>query len=394
MSMDKLKTRARNLQRAMQEALKQPVKLSLAYELVAKEEGYPNWDTACAMLQPASPRKFDLPTSITLRKTWHDQAFSMDRVIEENPSLSSVLDAISARPVMLMVISGKSGSGKSSLAEAMLMTYGGRVGKIDTCDIASSQPGSRLSDRAHSVFRMAPDIIFISELRTPDHVKLAVEAVATGHTVLTTIWGSENQPFHEMLMQAVRGVEALPEFELLQNGGMNCLHMHLDTGTAPSKQQVSVPGMQAGPVLARTCPQKTHRHTIHSADREALLYKLSSLKAAGYALERYLHLPQDQFTEERFDDLLAELDDADRSTRRLANSLRDDLSIAGARKIARHIKISEADILWFEREAARNRAKGNHFDADNYQRSVLLIRERLSEKLIPMQQSLIRSTDN
>ncbi|WP_338924507.1 glyoxalase superfamily protein (plasmid) [Pseudomonas silesiensis] len=277
MLLDKLKTRARNLQRAMQEALKQPIKLSLAYELIAKEEGFENWDTACAMLQPAAP----------------------------------------------------------------------------------------------------------------------VETVKSGASVITAMFGTKTQQLHEALIEAVPGAEQLSEFEAFHElSRMNWLHMHLDTGTAPSKQQVSAPGMQAVPNLERAHQQKTHRHTIHSADREALLCKLSSLKAAGYALERYLHLPQDQFTEERFDDLLAELDDADRSTRRLANSLRDDLSIAGARKIARHIKMSEADILWFEREAARNRAKGNHFVADNYHRSVLLIRKRLSEKLIPMQQNLNRTTDN
>lgn len=388
MSLDKMKTRARNLQRAMHDLLKQPIKLSLAYELIAKEEGYLNWDTACAMLQPAAPRRYDLPSSITLRKTWHDPAFSLDRMIVDNQSLSTVRDAIQARQMMLIVISGPTGSGKSSLAKSMLTGSVDKIAEIDPHD-------SHFPVKYRAALLRAVDIIYFTEMTTLECFKAAVEAATTGYTVVTTLHGANQLPLLEMLREAIPGVENLNEHKLFHEGkGMTLLHMHLDTGTTPSKQQVSVSGMQDGPVLARSYLQPPHRHTIHSADREALLCKLSSLKAACNSLERYLHLPQDQLSEEDFDDLLAELDDADRSTRRLANSLRDDLSIADSRKIARHIKISEADILWFEREAARNRAKGNHFVADNYHRSVLLIRKRLSEKLIPMQQNLNRTTDN
>lgn len=44
------KNRATNLKRAIQDILGTPIKLSQAYEILAREEGYQNWDTASALL--------------------------------------------------------------------------------------------------------------------------------------------------------------------------------------------------------------------------------------------------------------------------------------------------------------------------------------------------------
>ncbi|WOF81755.1 hypothetical protein P5704_028280 (plasmid) [Pseudomonas sp. FeN3W] len=49
------KNRASNLKRAIQDILGTPIKLSQAYEILAREEGYQNWDTASALLLKEQP---------------------------------------------------------------------------------------------------------------------------------------------------------------------------------------------------------------------------------------------------------------------------------------------------------------------------------------------------
>ena len=49
------KNRASNLKRAIDDILGTPIKLSQAYELLAREEGYKNWDTASAFISKELP---------------------------------------------------------------------------------------------------------------------------------------------------------------------------------------------------------------------------------------------------------------------------------------------------------------------------------------------------
>lgn len=229
MSLDKLKTRARNLQRAMQAMLQQPIKLSQAYELIANEEGFANWDTACAMLQPAKPEKDDSSlTGVSLYTNSHPDEFSLNGMIPGDQRWLTLIDAIPSKPVMLTVITGPTGSGKSSLANAIITR---RTRALSVLRKGPPTPADELdfAKLVKSALRQSPHIMYTGETRTLEHVKSVVEIWKTGTSVITTLQGDEKQPLHEMLKKAVPGVETLDEYDSFKNQkGMEYFHLHLD----------------------------------------------------------------------------------------------------------------------------------------------------------------------
>lgn len=235
MSIDKLKTRARNLQRAMQEMLKQPVKLSLAYELIAKEEGFQNWDTACSMLKATAPQKADsFFTGVSLYTNFHQDELSPNSMIPSDQRWLSLLEAIPSKPVMLTVITGPAGSGKSSLANAIITR---RTSVLSVLRKGPPTPADELnfSKIVKSALRMAPHIIYTGETRTLEHVKSMVDIWKTGTSVITTLRGDEKQPLHEMLMKAIPGVDSLDEYASFKDPkGMELFHLHLDASALKS----------------------------------------------------------------------------------------------------------------------------------------------------------------
>lgn len=227
MSLDKMKTRARNLQRAMQAMLQQPIKLSQAYELIAKEEGFSNWDSACAMLQPAEPRKVSLSSCLNLRNNWHHNEYSFERMVMDNKSLLTVVDLIPSAQ-SLTVITGTSGSGKSSLANSIMMRRVARITEAFKENASTHAQALTLGRAMTAAILSKPPIVLMDELRTFESVRAAVEAVKSGASVITTMFGSKKQPLHEALIEAVPGAEWLSEFEAFHElSSMNWVHMHL-----------------------------------------------------------------------------------------------------------------------------------------------------------------------
>ncbi len=228
MSSVSLKARARNLQKALQELLNQPVKLSQAYEVIAREEGFVNWDAASPSLKKrelaASPMTNIVPWTLVSHQR-HPDGFSLDRIIEEKPSVGVVLDLIS-KNISLTVVTGLTGSGKSSFASAMICR------EIKACTRPLDLSKIR-SDDFEKVMRAAlrsdPEVVFVGELRTIAHVEQAVSAVRSGHRVIATMHGAKGRTLYESLCSAIPGIWASEVAEgFRSHAGWNHHHIHIE----------------------------------------------------------------------------------------------------------------------------------------------------------------------
>lgn len=197
MSADVLKTRARNLQQALSEAFKQPVKLSQAYELIAREEGFPNWDTASAKLTgsevAASPttKRVQISTSPGTRT-------SSSKIHDAPPPwLENLLFDSNSKKPGLTVVSGKPGCGKSPIASLLLFAWAQTNRR---CIYSSEQlDEDQFKQMIRSALRTAPDVLYIGEISSVARAEMVVELLDTGHRVIATMDAPSAMPLHEAL---------------------------------------------------------------------------------------------------------------------------------------------------------------------------------------------------
>lgn len=227
------KTRARNLQKALQEHFNQPVKLSQAYELIAQEEGFKNWDTAAAKISSPAPTDWTSPKLLPWKKIenfWQEDGFSLDKIIKNQPSAAAWLNEIS-KSLSLTVITGRSGSGKFSLAKEVLFRRPHKFHSVmnEYCGSRDNSDQSMTFSRVVSAaIRSAPKVMFIGELRNMEQLSMAVTLVKTGHSVVATLRSNYERPLHESLAEAIPdclGTEDLEGFQ--QYAGWNHHHIHI-----------------------------------------------------------------------------------------------------------------------------------------------------------------------
>lgn len=115
-----------------------------------------------------------------------------------DPGTLFELEKVMAIPAGIIVMSGPTGSGKSTTLNAMLRELNRPEDNILTlenpvedeiagvvhCDLRDS---SEFKPMITSFMRSDPDIILMGEVRDYDSAELAIEAAITGHKVLTTI---------------------------------------------------------------------------------------------------------------------------------------------------------------------------------------------------------------
>ncbi len=117
----------------------------------------------------------------------------------EDHNVKLIRDSL-ARPYGLIIISGPTGSGKSTTLYAMLQELdreGANVVSLedpveyDVAGVSQSQVrpeiGYTFASGLRSILRQDPDVIMVGEIRDKETGQLAIQAALTGHMVLTTL---------------------------------------------------------------------------------------------------------------------------------------------------------------------------------------------------------------
>jgi type IV pilus assembly protein PilB len=127
------------------------------------------------------------------------EAMTMESLGLTKENIATVREAI-ARPYGIIVISGPTGSGKSTTLYAMLEELDRESVNVvsledpveyDIEGVSQSQVrpeiGYTFANGLRSILRQDPDIIMVGEIRDKETAQLAIQAALTGHLVLTTL---------------------------------------------------------------------------------------------------------------------------------------------------------------------------------------------------------------
>ena len=137
---------------------------------------------------------------IVIRVLDKDKSFKSIPELGFNDSQMQLLEQLALAPTGLILISGPTGSGKTTTLYAMLSFMNAAERNIMTIEdpVEYRMAGIRQTDLSlnkkltfheslRSVLRHDPDVIFVSEIRDGETAQLALRAAMTGHLVLSTI---------------------------------------------------------------------------------------------------------------------------------------------------------------------------------------------------------------
>jgi general secretion pathway protein E len=116
------------------------------------------------------------------------------------PSVLDFVRTLSARPYGLLLVTGPTGSGKTTTLYAALSEINTGLDKIITIEDpveyqvanvlqipVNEKKGLTFARGLRSILRHDPDKIMVGEIRDPETAQIAVQAALTGHQVFTTV---------------------------------------------------------------------------------------------------------------------------------------------------------------------------------------------------------------
>lgn len=136
---------------------------------------------------------------VSIRLFTFKQTFNLDQLGLEPGNLQAVFNLIE-KPQGLTLVSGPTGSGKTTLVHAALKHLGHKAGRIATLEdpveivneSALQTDLSRLPDLTfakglRSLMRQDPDTLLVGEVRDIETASLCLHAALTGHRVFATV---------------------------------------------------------------------------------------------------------------------------------------------------------------------------------------------------------------
>jgi len=115
-------------------------------------------------------------------------------------AMRATLEELVARPTGALLVTGPTGSGKSTTLYAALAEINNpainiitvedpveyRLGGINQVQI-NQRAGLTFAAALRSILRSDPDVVMVGEIRDPETAKISIEAALTGHFVLSTL---------------------------------------------------------------------------------------------------------------------------------------------------------------------------------------------------------------
>jgi len=195
------------------------------------------------------------------------------------PDELRLMESLIRRPHGIILVTGPTGSGKTTTLYAVLTTLNDRKRNILTVEdpieyyldgIGQTQVNTKVqmsfARGLRAILRQDPDIVMVGEIRDLETVEVAVQASLTGHLVLST---------------------------LHTNTAVGAITRLRDMGVEPFLLSSSIIGVLAQRLLRKLCPDCKEAYTASQADLDALgvtpepgetvtLYRPKECKACNY----------------------------------------------------------------------------------------------------------------
>jgi len=169
------------------------------------------------------------------------------------PPVVSILRRAAKAPHGMFLVTGPTGSGKTTTLYALLQTFAGSPKKVlsieDPVEFhfdhvsqtqVAPQLGLTFAKALRSFLRQDPDVILVGEIRDPETAAVAVQAAMTGHLVLASVHAND----------------ALAVIPRLQ-----------DMGVEPYQLAAGFRGAAAQRLVRRLCPACRRARPINEAER-------------------------------------------------------------------------------------------------------------------------------